>query len=85
MAHCPLQDQDDDIPNEGSDSDPTTNEGSEASDAEAILSALRIPAADADIAELRKVSLTWDLSTDTSLIEQAGALTMSKGPDQHPQ
>ena len=58
MAHCPLQDQDDDIPNEGSDSDPTTDEGLEASDAEAILSALRVPAADADIAELRKVSLT---------------------------
>ena len=58
MAHRPLQDQDDDIPNEGSDSDPTTDEGLEASDAEAILSALRVPAADADIAELRKVSLT---------------------------
>ena len=84
MAHRPLQDQDDDISNEGSDSDPTTNEGSEASDAKAILSALRVPAADADIAELCKVSLTWDSSTDTSLIERAGALTMSKGPDQHP-
>ncbi|KAG6372670.1 hypothetical protein JVT61DRAFT_7430 [Boletus reticuloceps] len=67
MVHRPLQNQDDDdvLSDKGPDSDPTTDEDSEASDAEEILSALHVLAADTDITELRKVlSLCQKALTD---------------------
>ncbi|KAF8435956.1 hypothetical protein L210DRAFT_3505949 [Boletus edulis BED1] len=63
MVHHPDQDE---SSNESSGADPATNEDSEASDGEEILSALHVPAADTDIAELWKaVSLCQKALTKT--------------------
>ncbi|KAF8435940.1 hypothetical protein L210DRAFT_3648178 [Boletus edulis BED1] len=63
MVHHPDQDE---SCNESSGANPATDEDSEASDGEEILSALRVPAADTDIAELWKaVSLCQKALTET--------------------
>ncbi|KAG6370486.1 hypothetical protein JVT61DRAFT_11972 [Boletus reticuloceps] len=70
MVHHPDQDE---FSNESSGADPATDEESEASDGEEILSALRVPAADIGIAELRKaLSLC-----QKALIETRGKLIVA--------